>query len=236
MQRRPPLAEITQMFGAVIAKVGTTTTPGAGTGDSIFDASLIGSGAHSFENMVTVLYPGYPNLTDCFHNTAFDNTTGEITFEHAYKSVVSAIPAGVPYIITSLPFASALALASLVAKLGGATQVGVHGHLNNLNWQTVFQWTPLATRRKILSIWMDFSGFAAALQTVAYRLSYKVDGVNYRIFDDNTVAPWKIDSNDGVLIVWNEAVDHDFMLEIQMSQAEAGAVNVPYEVIFEDMT
>ncbi|MFH1140629.1 MAG: hypothetical protein V1724_02930, partial [Chloroflexota bacterium] len=53
----------------------------------------------------------------------------------------------------------------LISRLGGATTAGVHAHADDLLFQTVFEWNPLANRRKVHSIWMDFVNFAAALQT-----------------------------------------------------------------------
>lgn len=127
-------------------------------------------------------------------------------------------------------------LSAQITKLAGAVTAGVHAHVDNLLWQAVFAMNPLTNRRKIHSIWMDFVNFAGALQTVTYRVSYMVDGATYRIFDTNAAAPWAIAMEDGVLIAVNSAIDHPFLLEIQKSVAEGAARNVPYEVIYEEMS
>ncbi len=121
-------------------------------------------------------------------------------------------------------------------NLSGVSLAGVHAHADDLLWQQVFEFNPLAVRRKVQSIWMDFANFAGALQTVTYRLSYMVDGVNFRIFDTNAAAPWTIAADDGVLIALLAVVDHPLRLEIQKSVAEGAARNVPYEVIYENMS
>ena len=115
---RPPLKEVVKLFGGVIAKSGTTTFAGAVTGDSIIDASLIGAGANSFVNMLVILYPGDSARVDSARITVFTNGTGEVTFEHAYKGVAAAIPAGINYVIVTFPFATAVAVAALLAALG----------------------------------------------------------------------------------------------------------------------
>ncbi len=117
MAKRPPLKEIVKLFGGVIAKSGTTTLAGAGTGDSIIDASLVGAGANSFVNMLVILYPGDSARVDSARCTIFNNGNGEVTFEHAYKGVAAALPAGIPYAILTLPFATAVAVAALLAAL-----------------------------------------------------------------------------------------------------------------------
>ena len=125
---------------------------------------------------------------------------------------------------------------SILSKLRGDATPGVHLHTDDLLWQQVFEFNPLTNRRKVHSIWMDFVNFAGALQTVTYRLSYMVDGVNYRIFDTNAAAPWLLAMEDGVIIAVNAAIDHPFLLEIQKTVAEGADRNVPYEVIYEEMS
>ena len=113
---------------------------------------------------------------------------------------------------------------------------GVHSHADDLLWQTVFEWNPLANGRIVHSVWMDLRNFAAALQTLTYRMRYAVDGVNYATFDSNAAAPWLIAMDDGILIAVDSAIDHPFILEIQKTVAEGGIVNVPWEVLYEDMS
>jgi hypothetical protein len=119
-------------------------------------------------------------------------------------------------------------------NLAGAEADGVHAHADNNNWQTVFEWNPLTTRRKLLSVWMDFS---LLTQSMAYRMRYMVDGANYMTFDTNTAAPWTIAADDGVLIECNFTLAHPFILELMTPApgVEGAARNIPYNVYYEVM-
>ncbi len=128
MTPRPPLDELLALFRASVAREGVTTGAGAGTGDSIIDAGLIGIGTNSFISMLMVVYPGDFNNVDSFDITAFNNATGEITLNHAYKEVAAAIPAGVPYKIVTFRFVPA-EVAAISALIGTATDVGDIGTL-----------------------------------------------------------------------------------------------------------
>jgi hypothetical protein len=157
--------------------------------------------------------------------TAFNGNTGQISIGAGYTA---AIAVGDVLLLLHPSVASAY-------NLSGASISGTHAHADDLLWQTVFTMTPTG-RRKVHSIWLDFVNFAAALQTVTYRLSYQVDGTNYRIFDSNAAAPWTIATDDGVLIALESSIDHPLRLELQKSVAEGAARNVPYEIIYEDMS
>jgi hypothetical protein len=111
--KRPAIDEFIALTGAVIARTGVTSGAGAATGRSIIDAGLIGVGANSFVNMLVVLYSNDDVMVDSARILTFNNGTGEMTLEHAYKGVAAAIPAGVEYTILTLPFATAISVASL---------------------------------------------------------------------------------------------------------------------------
>ncbi|GAI65841.1 unnamed protein product, partial [marine sediment metagenome] len=129
MTPRPPLDEILSLLGATLAAEGITTDDGAGAGDSFIDAGLKGAGDNSFVSMLAVLYPGDPRQVDSKDITAFNDGTGEVTLAGAYKGVVAAIPAGVPYKIVTFRFvpAEVAALTALVNALAtdieGATGI-----------------------------------------------------------------------------------------------------------------
>ncbi len=117
--RRPPLRELLSLFQSTMAREGITTGAGNAAGNTIIDAGLIGIGADSFLTMLMIVYPGDFNLVDSFDITAFNNVTGEITLDHAYKSVAAAIPAGVRYKVVTFRFvpAEVAALVALVTAL-----------------------------------------------------------------------------------------------------------------------
>ena len=116
-------------------------------------------------------------------------------------------------------------------KLAGATDSGVHAHANNIVRQIVFEWTPLAARRKVHSIWLDFTELT---QSTVYYLSTKVDGANYKDFQSNAAVPWTVADDDGVLIAVGADIDEDFKLEIQSLVLEGAGRNVPYRVTYEN--
>lgn len=111
--QRPPVDELLALFDSLIVKQGTTTAAGAGAGNSIIDASLIGAGANSFLNMVVVLYPSDALRADAANVTGFNNGTGELTLSKAYKGVAAPVPLGVPYVMLSL----VLSVSGVIADL-----------------------------------------------------------------------------------------------------------------------
>lgn len=125
--QRPPLREQLALFHATIAAEGVTTGAGAGAGNSIIDAALIGAGATSFVGMLVVLYPGQLLLVESMSATAFNNATGEVTLSEAYKGVAAAIPAGIRYMIITLRSTPAAVAAlqadvtALMADVGNPT-------------------------------------------------------------------------------------------------------------------
>jgi len=159
------------------------------------------------------------------------SSAGRFTIAAAY-TVIVAIGDEVLILHPALANASP---GGQISKLAGVSLPGTHAHADDLLWQTVLTLSPTG-RRKVHSIWLDFVNFAAALQTVTYRLSYQVDGATYRIFDSNAAAPWTIAMDDGVLIALESCIDHPLRLEIQKTVAEGAARDVPYEVIYEDMS
>jgi hypothetical protein len=195
-------------------------------------AGLAGSGDQFFQDWAIFVIrkadgTGLPPQEEGPLCLTYNSATG--TFTH----VAFTVPLSVGDELTLL-HPTFYAFGFQLSLLAGGSQVGVHTHADNNIPQLVFAWTGLLTRRKVHSIWLDF--FNLTVNT-AYILSSMIDGVNYRIFDSNLAAPWTVADNDGVLIVWNETIETDFMLQIQSTPAAEGAIRaVPYRVIYEDMT
>ena len=116
MTPRPPLDELLALFRATVAAEGITTGAGNVAGNTIIDAALAGVGADSFLSMLIILYPGDFNNVDSADITVFNNANGEITFNHPYKNVAAALPAGVPYKIVTFRFVPA-EVAAIAAAL-----------------------------------------------------------------------------------------------------------------------
>ena len=127
-----------------------------------------------------------------------------------------------------------LALAAMkvqVDKLAGWEIKDTHAHANNIVWQQVLVITT-TTRKLIKNIWLDFVNLT---QNMEYRLSYKIDGTNYRVFDSNAASPWTPAADDGVLIYCDFIISSDLKLELKSAVGEGAIRNIPYEVDGEDM-
>ena len=86
-----------------------------------------------------------------------------------------------------------------------------------------------AARKKVLAIWLDFNNLT---QNMNMRLSYKIDGVNYRAFWTDT---WETTEEDGALINVPRAITNDLKLELQSDALEGAARDIPYSLIYQDM-
>lgn len=95
--KRPILPEIAALIAASLAgsRIGYTTVIGNAAGTTFTDYGLIGAGANSFISMSVVIAPDSILTIDRAEIAAFDNATGEITLDTAYKG--GQIPAGTQY-------------------------------------------------------------------------------------------------------------------------------------------
>lgn len=241
MAKRPILTEEKQLFGGVIAKYGITTAPGAGAGNSFKDDSLIGMWADSFVSMVTVLYPGDSVRVDSARNTAFNNGTGEVTLEHAYKGVAAPIPIGVPYIILTLPFATAAGLAVIKTqtdKLAGVP--GTNGNLSR-NWFTnvypaestlVTIGAPLYRAKLHLLI----VGISTLVGNINIRLYTDVNGTEQRIFPPKPLT-WNVATDAPGVAVINGTLGlrNALRVTVQSDNALDDLAIVSYEYLLEAM-
>jgi len=115
----PPLRELISLFQSLISREGVTTGNGNVGGTSFFDSSLIGIGVNSYVNSMVIVYPGDFARVGTGVITIFNNVTGEVTFNPAYKN--GQIIAGIPYkIINSQTFA---ALAFLDAPISSRAAI-----------------------------------------------------------------------------------------------------------------
>jgi|GEM_PF-3510774 len=239
MSRRPPLVELVDLFGGAIAKVGITTAPGAPAGNSFIDASLIGLWGDSYLNMLTVLYPGEPDKVDSARNTIFNNGTGEMTLEHAYKNAGVAIPAGVSYAILSFPFATSVSVSGLAAlliaikaetdKLISVVTTGVYAHSNDLLEHDAIVFPALY---KDIAIRFDVNNLA---QVTTIREYEQVDGANYRELSAS-VFPADFDAGAKAVSYTFKQANSLYKITFQSSIVEGGVKNVPYRLIMRDLS
>lgn len=82
----------------------------------------------------------------------------------------------------------------------------------------------LATPTHVNAIWIDMVNVT---QDSAIRVYHKIDGTNYRLFQENN---WVVADDDGILIDGFLAYD-DVRLTIQCAGGGIGNVNVPYGIV-----
>jgi hypothetical protein len=112
MTPRPPIDELVSLFQAIIGHEGVTTGAGNIGGTSIVDAALIGFGPNTYRGFVIEIYVDDTTKVDAQVASAFNNATGEITVDTAFKG--GQVPIGVKY-KANIP---SPALASIIADLG----------------------------------------------------------------------------------------------------------------------
>lgn len=100
-----------------------TTANGNAGGTSIIDASLIGVGVDSYVSMMIVIAPGAFDTIHSSDITAFNNATGEIDFNTAYKNGTQVV-VGTPYAIITYRFVPAEVAAILAAVTALMADVG----------------------------------------------------------------------------------------------------------------
>lgn len=207
---RPPLDELLALFGATVAVEGTTTGAGAGAGNSIIDAGLIGVGANSFVSMLLVVYPGQPRAVDSMDITAFNNATGEVTLSRAYKGVAAAIPAGVPYKIVTFRFVpaevaalqaicnaiktlvDALDLTTFKQETVGATEV------DGTTWKDLLDKSTITKPTKICGFKVTVAGAWAGKAKIRI-----VDGAGAKIFPFQDEYVQDTEFTSGTQVIFN---------------------------------
>jgi len=110
-------------------------------------------------------------------------------------------------------------------KLSGGTTSGT-ASAGTTTETTIFEMT-LTSRRKIHAIWLDLVNLTT---DATIKLYYKIDGTNYRIFEQ---LSWTTTDDDGVY--FNKALVFDHDLKLTLTASESSAVSIPYEVHWEDM-
>ena len=159
MAERPPASELVSLFQSLIVAEGITSAAGAGAGDSLKDVALAGAGI-SYVGMFAIVYPGQSVKVESFYITAFNNVTGEVTLDHAYKGIAAPIPAGVDYKIITLK--------------KGATTADIEDALDAVYFDSIggaagTAW-PVGTPGSPSNNWVDTKAIAAARKLSTIRL------------------------------------------------------------------
>jgi len=110
----------------------------------------------------------------------------------------------------------------IVGEIATTTGTFVYDETDNSE-QEVVELT-IAGQLAIGSIWLDFVNVT---QQTTIRAYHKIDGTNYRQFQENV---WAVADDDGVLIEGFVAYS-DVKISLQCGGGGAGSVNVPYAVV-----
>lgn len=169
--RRPPTDEVVSIFDALVARKGQTTAPGAAGGTSIIDSGLIGAGANSFANMGVVLYPADPLRVDARTAGIFNNVTGELTLDAAYKGVAAPIPAGVPYVLIPIEIVPAPIVGKVPPTIAGTATM----HASVVaNWQ--------AAEQDLLTIGAAVAGSATSINFLGVGIQNLIGNISIRLY------------------------------------------------------
>jgi hypothetical protein len=112
-------------------------------------------------------------------------------------------------------------------QLAGSTVDGTYAHASGTSEATAVEVT-LTSRTKIQGILLDLN---ALTQSCTIRTYVKVDGTNYRLFDQWI---WGT-SSPKVVFVNTIAHDHDIKVTMQSVVTEGASRNIPYSLIKEAM-
>lgn len=83
-------------------------------------------------------------------------------------------------------------------------------------------------RRRLDSVWLDFN---TLVQDVTIKVYHKIDGTNYRQYDEFS---WGTAEEDGVLIT-DITINNDWKLTITSTIAQGAVMAIPYNVIYSPM-
>ena len=215
------------IIAALTAYTGITTADGATpANNTLVCATLINR--NDFISNKSILIGSGDADDESSGVSSFATLTGIITVTDAFSAQIKA---GTLFRILNISIGDLAAIKTQVDKLAGWEIKDTHAHANNIVWQEVLVITT-TTRKLIKNIWLDFVNLT---QNMEYRLSYKIDETNYRVFDSNAASPWTPAADDGVLIYCDFIISSDFKLELKSAVVEGAARDIPYEVDGEDM-
>jgi hypothetical protein len=189
--QRPPIDELVSVFHSTVAYQGLTTVAGAIGGMSIIDANLIGYGANTFVGFSIEIYYDDPTRIDVHSATAFNNLTGEITVDAAFKG--GQVPAGVRYKVNvPSPNSSGMLtdiynnLINLIASILVLNETG--GTLTTDGTeQNIYINNAPAGVFEPLRVLIDFTNNTAA-ETIALKVYYRIKaGGNFILKDTITL-------------------------------------------------
>ena len=118
-------------------------------------------------------------------------------------------------------------LDTIIDSNGSADSSGTKSFLANTDKQTIVELVN-STRKIICGAWLDMSNCTLD-GTIG--VEYKVDGINYKVATSELFEVATMD--DAVYLDLNMGITEDFKVTYQVAVAEAGAIDIPYQLIYE---
>lgn len=115
----------------------------------------------------------------------------------------------------------------LVVNLAGSELISSENLPNDTAENTIIEITT-TSRQRLDSIWLDFVNLG---QDVTIKVYHKIDGTNYRQYDEYS---WSTTDEDGVIIS-NVTINNDWKLTLTSPIAQGGIVAIPYNYIITTM-
>ena len=115
----------------------------------------------------------------------------------------------------------------LVVNLAGSELISSENLPNDTAENTIIEITT-TSRQRLDSIWLDFVNL---VQDVTIKVYHKIDGTNYRQYDEYS---WATTDEDGVIIS-NVTINNDWKLTVTSPIAQGGIVAIPYNYIITTM-
>lgn len=115
----------------------------------------------------------------------------------------------------------------LVTNLAGSELISSENLPNDTTENTIIEITT-TSRQRLDSVWLDFVNL---VQDVTIKVYHKIDGTNYRQYDEYS---WATTDEDGVAIS-NITINNDWKLTVTSPIAQGGIVAIPYNYIITTM-
>ena len=114
-------------------------------------------------------------------------------------------------------------LSAILTNQAGEEDTGSYNLPNDTDENIAIEITN-SKRLKLDSVWLDFN---TLVQDVTIKVYHKIDGTNYRQYDEFS---WATTEEDGVLLS-DITINNDWKLTITSPVAQGSIVAIPYNVI-----
>ena len=179
-------------------------------------------------NFLSVTHPINGSGCDFFENyysdhTNIDNGFGIATEPYTYGSTTDPRPVVCRNGWEGLSWADADLVADILANQSGTETISSTDLPNDTAENTIIEVTT-TKRLRLDSVWLDFVNL---VQNVTIKVYHKIDGTNYRQYDEFS---WSTSEEDGILLK-DITINGDWKLTVTSSVAQGAVKAIPYNVI-----